>query len=114
MVDFFISFEQKPELIELFKMFFGYVTKKSELNADEIIDKIQKSTSESLNSKIMSTYDSIIAKGKAQGISQGEINSKIIGVRKALNRKKLTIEEIAEDFEVSLEFVLKIKKEHNL
>ena len=119
-VDFFISFDKKPELVELFKMFFGYVTRKSELSADEIIDKIQNSpkTSKSLNSKIMSTYDSIIAKGKAegisQGISQGEVNSKINGIQKALKRNKLTIEEIAEDFEVSIEFVLKIKKEQNL
>ncbi len=119
-VDFFISFDKKPELVELFKMFFGYVTRKSELSADEIIDKIQNSpkTSKSLNSKIMSTYDSIIAKGKAegisQGISQGEVNSKIHGIQKALKRNKLTIEEIAEDFEVSIEFVLKIKKEQNL
>ena len=119
-LDFFISFDKKPELVELFKMFFGYVTRKSELSADEIIDKIQNSpkTSKSLNSKIMSTYDSIIAKGKAegisQGISQGEVNSKIHGIQKALKRNKLTIEEIAEDFEVSIEFVLKIKKEQNL
>ena len=115
-VDFFISFDKKPELVELFKMFFGYVTRKSELSADEIIDKIQNSpkTSKSLNSKIMSTYDSIIAKGKAEGISQGEVNSKIHGIQKALKRNKLTIEEIAEDFEVSIEFVLKIKKEQNL
>lgn len=119
-LDFFISFDKKPELVELFKMFFGYVTRKSELSADEIIDKIQNSpkTSKSLNSKIMSTYDSIIAKGKAegisQGISQGEVNSKINGIQKALKRNKLTIEEIAEDFEVSIEFVLKIKKEQNL
>jgi len=115
-LDFFISFDKKPELVELFKMFFGYVTRKSELSADEIIDKIQNSpkTSKSLNSKIMSTYDSIIAKGKAEGISQGEVNSKIHGIQKALKRNKLTIEEIAEDFEVSIEFVLKIKKEQNL
>ncbi len=50
-VDLFISFDQKPELIELFKMFFGCVTKKFELSADEIIDKIKNSsrTSKSLN-----------------------------------------------------------------
>ncbi len=77
----------------------------------------------------MSTYDSIIAKGKAQakeefmstydsiisqGISQGEVKAKITGIIKSLKIGKLSIEDIADTFEVTVEYVLKIKKENKL
>ena len=111
-LDFFISFKDKPELEELFKMFFGYVVRKSELTAEEIEGKLQNATSESLNPKIMSTYDSIIAKGRNEGVAQGVAQEKIQGILKAIRRAKLTIEEIAEDFSVTTDYVLKIKKEN--
>lgn len=95
-------------------MLFGYITRKSELKAEEIIEKLTKIPSKSLNSKIMSTYDSIIAKGRNEGVAQEKIQSKIEGIKKALKRGKLTFEEIAEDFDVSVEFVLKLKKEYML
>jgi hypothetical protein len=44
----------------------------------------------------------------------GKLEEKIQGVVNALKRNKLTIEEIAEDFDTTVDFVLKIKKEHNL
>ena len=50
----------------------------------------------------MSTYDSIIAKGKIEG--------KIEGILKTLRIGKLSVEEIAEDFEVAVSFVFRIKK----
>ncbi|MCU0446518.1 MAG: hypothetical protein MUE85_16555 [Microscillaceae bacterium] len=40
-----------------------------------------------------------------QGIEKG----KILGIQKALKRGRLGLEEIAEDFEVSLDFVLQVK-----
>ncbi|TAG50814.1 MAG: hypothetical protein EAZ27_14150, partial [Cytophagales bacterium] len=43
----------------------------------------------------------------------GESKSKEKGIVKSLKRGKLTLVEIAEDFEVSLEFVLEIKEKNN-
>jgi hypothetical protein len=42
------------------------------------------------------------------------LEEKIQGIIKALKRGKLTIEEIAEDFDTTIEFVIKIKKEYNI
>ncbi|SFC89469.1 conserved hypothetical protein (putative transposase or invertase) [Flexibacter flexilis DSM 6793] len=47
--------------------------------------------------------------GKEIGIEIGAERTKIQGLLKALERGKLTIEEIAEDFDVPIVFVLKIK-----
>ncbi len=66
-------------------------------------------------------YDKGIAVGVETGFLQGEEiglqkgeeiglqKSKTLGIQKALTRGKLSIEEIAEDFEVNVEFVLNIK-----
>jgi len=66
----------------------------------------------------MSTYDSIIAKGKTEGISQGislgELKAKITGIIKSLKIGKLSIEDIADTFLVTVESILKIKKEKKL
>jgi PD-(D/E)XK nuclease family transposase len=45
---------------------------------------------------------------------EGQMAEKIQGIVKALKRGKLTIEEIAEDFDTTVEFVLEIKKKHDL
>jgi predicted transposase/invertase (TIGR01784 family) len=45
---------------------------------------------------------------------EGQMSEKIQGIIKALKRGKLTIEEIAEDFDTTVEFVLEIKKKHDL
>jgi predicted transposase/invertase (TIGR01784 family) len=51
--------------------------------------------------------------GEKVGLEKGEKvgleKAKIIGIQKALERGKLSVEEIAEDFDVSIEFVLNIK-----
>ena len=52
--------------------------------------------------------------GEAIGIQKGKIEEKIEGIVKALKRGKLTIEEIAEDFDVTIDFVLTIKTENKL
>ncbi|MDI9338581.1 MAG: hypothetical protein QM539_09175, partial [Alphaproteobacteria bacterium] len=58
------------------------------------------------------------AEGIKEGIKEGEQigleKGKIEGIVKALKRARLSISEIAEDFEVSTEFVLKISTEYNL
>jgi predicted transposase YdaD len=52
--------------------------------------------------------------GEEKGIKIGEEKGKhqktIQGVQKALQRGRLSIEEIAEDFEVSIEFVLQVQR----
>ena len=48
-------------------------------------------------------------KALATGKEIGREEGKVIGIQKALKRNKLSVEEIAEDFEVSIEFVLNIK-----
>ncbi len=40
---------------------------------------------------------------------QGSLKTKIESIQKSLKRGKLTLEEIAEDFNVSLDFVQKVK-----
>jgi hypothetical protein len=45
---------------------------------------------------------------------EGELAEKIKGIVKAIKRAKLSIEEIAEDFETTVEFVLKIRSDYNL
>jgi len=68
--------------------------------------------------EFMSTYDSIIAKGKSEGITQGITQGitieKVNGIIKSLNQGKLSIQDIAEIFEVSIDYVLEIKKEYKL
>jgi predicted transposase/invertase (TIGR01784 family) len=48
--------------------------------------------------------------GIQEGIEIGAEQAKIKGIKKALKRGKLTVEEIAEDFEVTVDYVLEIKK----
>ena len=59
-----------------------------------------------------------LAEGKLQGIeegrAEGRAEAKRAAIIKALNRGKLTVEEIAEDNDTSAEEVLKIKAENNL
>lgn len=53
--------------------------------------------------------------GREEGIEIGKElgreEAKIKGIEKALQRGKLSLEEIAEDFEVSVAFVLKVKNQ---
>jgi predicted transposase/invertase (TIGR01784 family) len=50
-----------------------------------------------------------IEQGIERGIEQGKVAEKTEGIKKALIRKKLSIEEIAEDFEVDIAFVINIQ-----
>jgi len=116
--ELFKSFEGKPELLELLRLFIAYIIRNSELSSEEMENNLLKVKNKPLKSEIMSTYDSIFLKGEAHGEAhgeaRGEIKQKTIGILKALKRAKLTVEEIAEDFEVSVDFVLKIKKDNDL
>jgi hypothetical protein len=61
--------------------------------------------------KIYRDWKSIIQTAYDDGVKKARLNARIII---ALQRNKLNVDEIAEDFEVSIDFVLKIKKENNL
>ena len=63
-----------------------------------------------LKNVIDTSYDD----GKKDGEIEGEIREKTKGIIKALKRGKLTIEEIAEDFSTTIDFVLQVKKEQSL
>ena len=56
--------------------------------------------------------------GIQEGIREGEMKGRMAviteSITKALGRAKLTVEEIAEDFGVSVEFVIQIKNELGL
>lgn len=52
--------------------------------------------------------------GRVEGRAEGRIEEKIEGIIRALKRGRLTIDEIAEDFEVTVEYILKIKEENKL
>ncbi len=54
------------------------------------------------------------AKGKVEGEAKGKLEEKKANITKALKRGKLSIAEIAEDFEVPLDFVTQIKQESGL
>ena len=66
----------------------------------------------------MTAYQSILEEGKIEGkiegLIEGELKGKIEGIIKTLKRGKLTLTEISEDFEVTIEFVLKIKNENGI
>ncbi len=50
-----------------------------------------------------------VEKGIEKGIEQGSLKTKIESIQMFLKNGKLTLEEIAEGFNVSLDFVQKIK-----
>jgi tRNA nucleotidyltransferase/poly(A) polymerase len=58
------------------------------------------------NRKNMGIEEAIIQEVK----EKSKLESKILGIQKALKRNKLSLEEIAEDFEVNLDFVIQVKK----
>lgn len=49
-----------------------------------------------------------------EGKIEGKLEGKIEGIIKALKRGKLSIEEISEDFDVTIKFVLQIKKDNHI
>jgi hypothetical protein len=49
-------------------------------------------------------------RGELRGEQKGELRKTIQGVKKALEKKRFTLEEIADVFEVKLDFILKVQK----
>jgi PD-(D/E)XK nuclease family transposase len=52
--------------------------------------------------------------GKVEGKIEGKIEEKVENIKKALRRGKLSIEEIAEDFDTTVDFVRQVKHDHQL
>ena len=71
-----------------------------------------------LKNVIDTSYDEGKLEGKLEGILEGEIKGKleekISGILKSLKRGKLTVEEIAEDFDTTIDVVMDLKKKENL
>ena len=63
---------------------------------------------------LKNVIDTAVAEGESKGRMEGKIEGKIEGISKSLRRGKLTIEEIAEDFEVTIEFILQIQSQQGL
>jgi predicted transposase/invertase (TIGR01784 family) len=63
---------------------------------------------------LKNVIDTSYGDGKSDGKIEGKIEEKTQGIIKSLKRGKLTIEEIAEDFSTTLEFVLKVKRENKI
>lgn len=63
---------------------------------------------------LKNVIDTANREGRMEGRMEGETKAKTAGIIKGLKRGKLTLEEIAEDFEVSVDFVLQIKEENRL
>ena len=57
---------------------------------------------------LKNVIDTAFDDGESKGKIEGKIEEKIEIIKKALRRQKLTIEEIAEDFDTSIDFILQI------
>lgn len=57
---------------------------------------------------LKNVIDTAFDDGESKGKIEGKIEEKIENIKKALRRQKLTIEEIAEDFDTSIDFILQI------
>jgi predicted transposase YdaD len=67
-----------------------------------------------LKNVIDTAFDDGKVEGKIEGKVEGKVEEKIENIRKALIRNRLSIEEIAEDFDTTVEFVTQIKQTLNL
>jgi predicted transposase/invertase (TIGR01784 family) len=100
------DFKNDPSIFEASEYAKESAYTKTELEAyDRYWDSIA-----SEKTLILDAYDEGKIEGEQIGLEKGKIEEINKGIIKALKRRKLSIEEIAEDFEVSLDYVLEIKK----
>jgi predicted transposase YdaD len=104
------DFKNEPSILEASEYAKESAYTKTELEAyDRYWDSI--SSEKTLITEAFDEGKQIgLEKGKIEGEQIGQEKEKKNGIIKALKRGKLSIEEIAEDFEVSIEYVLEIKK----
>ena len=110
----FKSFEGKPNLKEIRQIYVAYVVRNAVISGEKLKQNLETLTDKSIKSEIMTTYQYILQEGEVKGKLEGKLEEKRLGIIKALKRRKLTIAEISEDFEVPVEFVLKIRTETGL
>ena len=63
---------------------------------------------------LKNVIDTSYEDGKIEGKIEGEIEAKTKGIINALKQGKLIIEDIAEIFSTTIDFVMKVKEEQNL
>lgn len=105
--------EQKIRFLLLFIK--NYVTFASVQVRDKFLEKVDQIFNKQermglIEYVIEEVRTNSLAEGKAEGKAEGIEITKAKGIRKALEKGKLTIEEIADLFEVSVEFVQNIAK----
>lgn len=66
-----------------------------------------------LKNVVDTAYDDGKIEGRLEGRLEGKIETLNKGIKKAILRGKLSMDEIAEDYEVTIEYVLEIKKTIN-
>jgi hypothetical protein len=77
---------------------------------EAIIQEITEQVTEKVTKRVTKRVTKkVTEKVTEQVTEQVRIQTKISGIQKALERNKLTLIEISEDFEVSLEFIMKVK-----
>ena len=90
-----------PPQLDYYDRYWDFVSREKSLRGDG-------------EEKVLAAEKLGLEKGEKLGLEKGEKlgleRAKIIGIQKAIERGKLSLEEIAEDFEVSIEFVLNTKK----
>jgi predicted transposase/invertase (TIGR01784 family) len=64
--------------------------------------------------KVYRDLKNVIDTAFDEGKTEGKTEGKIEGIKKALNQGKLTIEEIAEVFSTTIEFILKVKEDYGI
>ena len=84
-----------------------YVRFKKAENLKTLDKEIQTTFKQRRN---MGIEEAILQEVREQGVQEGLREKTIKGIQKALIRGKLSLQEISEDFEVSLEFVQKVQK----
>jgi len=77
---------------------------------ERVTKKVTSEVTEKVTSEVTSEVTERVTKKVTSEVTEKvRMQTKINGIQKALERNKLTLKETAEDFEVSLEFVEKVK-----
>ena len=113
--DFFIFFNEKPELEQIFSIFIEYFYKNSELSDEMIYELVEEHLESNLKPKIMSTYEQIglkfLQKGKIEGKIEGKTEGETLKNQKVIHKawlKGYSIVEISDLTDTPIEEVKKI------
>ncbi len=105
------TFSERP--IKLQERIFQRLFEAAEIAKFSAEEKEQYEESLKSYRDLKNVIDTAFDEGENKGKIEGKIEEKIENIKKALIRKKLTVEEIAEDFNTTIDFVLQIKQDNN-